>query len=197
MMSLRTVRFISSVNFRQCRLAFISLSYFFWASCHRYRWSPRISQFLRISRLTVPVLTPITSPISLKLIGVCSNTSIVYRCSLVKCLYPILCRFSGYGSKVILSRFKAVHFRTESSCRRSEKKGGTGDGRVRDLLISVAGSPGKNRPATEGRWTCSERTGDLRRKNGGPAAKKRRTGDGRPCSGRTGDLRHKTSADRE
>ena len=53
-------------------------------------------------------------PISLRLIGVCSNASIVYRCSLVKCLYPILCRFSGYGSKVILSRFKALHFRVES-----------------------------------------------------------------------------------
>ena len=37
----------------------------------------------------------ITSPISLRLIGVCSNASIVYRCSLVKCLYPILYRFSG------------------------------------------------------------------------------------------------------
>ena len=49
------------------------------------------------------------------LIGVCSNASIVYRCSLVKCLYPILCRFSGYGSKVILSCFKALHFRVESS----------------------------------------------------------------------------------
>ena len=63
----------------------------------------------------MPVLTPITSPISLKLIGVCSNDSIVYRCSLVKCLYPILCRFSGYVSKVILSRFKALHFRVEPS----------------------------------------------------------------------------------
>ena len=74
-----------------------------------------MSQFLRISRLTVPVLTPITSPISLRLIGLCSNLSIVNRCSLVKCLYPILCRFSGYDSKVILSGFKALHFRVESS----------------------------------------------------------------------------------
>jgi len=52
-------------------------------SRYRYRWYPLISQFLRISRLTVPVLTPITSPISLRLIGVCSNASIVYRSSLV------------------------------------------------------------------------------------------------------------------
>ena len=55
------------------------------------------------------------------LIGVCSNASIVYRCSLVKCLYPILCRFSGYGSKVILSHFKALHFRVESSGRDAKK----------------------------------------------------------------------------
>lgn len=34
------------------------------------RAASRISQFLRISRLTVPVLTPITSPIFLNLIGV-------------------------------------------------------------------------------------------------------------------------------
>jgi len=46
-----------------------------------------MSQFLRISRLTVLALTPITSPISIKLIEVFSNASIVYRCSLVKCSY--------------------------------------------------------------------------------------------------------------
>ena len=45
-------------------------------------------QFLRISRLTVPVLTPITSPISLRLIGLCSNLPIVNRCSLVKAPNP-------------------------------------------------------------------------------------------------------------
>lgn len=60
-----------------------------------------------------------------------------------------------------------------------KKKGGTGDGRVRDLLICVAGPPGKNRPATEGRGTGSGRTEDLRRKNRGPAAKKQWTGDGK------------------
>ncbi len=44
-----------------------------------------MSQFLRISRLTVPVLTQISSLISLKLIGLCSNTSIAYPCFLFKC----------------------------------------------------------------------------------------------------------------
>jgi hypothetical protein len=36
-------------------------------------------------------------------------------------LYPILCRFSGYGSKVILSGFKALHFSVESSGEDSDE----------------------------------------------------------------------------
>ena len=74
-------------------------------------------------------------------------------------------------------------------CRRSEKKGGTGDGRVRDLLICVAGPPGKNRPATEGRGTCSGRTEDLRRKNGGPATQNFRGPGIKKTDGNLCDLR--------
>ena len=60
-MNLRTVRVISSVNFRHCLLVFILLSYLFCASRHLYWWYPLMSQFLRISRLNIPVTTTISS----------------------------------------------------------------------------------------------------------------------------------------
>ncbi len=55
-------------------------------------------------------IAPVTSPISFRLVNICSNSSIVYRCSFVKCLYHILCRFYVYDSINKLSSFKALLF---------------------------------------------------------------------------------------
>ena len=72
---------------------FSALLFVFLSQLPSDRWYPLMSQFLRISRLIVSVLSPISSPISLRPIDLSSNISIVNRCSLVRCLYPFLCRF--------------------------------------------------------------------------------------------------------
>ena len=60
---------------------------------------------------------------------------------------------------------------------------------MRDLLISVAGPPGKNRPATEERGTCDGRSGDLQRKNRGPATQNSRGPGIKKTDGNLCDLR--------
>ena len=72
-----------------------------------------MSQFLRISRVSLPVLPTITSPISLRLIGVCSNASIACAAPYSNACIPS--SVAIYDSTVILSGFKALHFREESS----------------------------------------------------------------------------------
>ena len=49
------------------------------------------------------------------LVGVCSNTSACIAAPLLNACIPSSVAFSVYDSKVILSDFKALHFRVESS----------------------------------------------------------------------------------